>query len=279
MIVRPATLEAALALRAAGPARPLAGGTDIYPALAAAAAWMRPSNERLLDLTGIAGLDRIEADAEGWRIGACVSWSALRAAPLPAAFDGLRAAAGTIGGVQVQNRGTVLGNLCNASPAADGAPPLFSLDAGIEIAGPQGIRRLPLPDFLLGNRRTALAPDELAIAIRIPQPAAAARSAFRKLGARSHLVISIAMVAVLAELRDGHVTRACLAVGACGPVAQRLPGAEAALIGAPIAMAPALIAPAHLAALAPLDDLRASAEYRRHAALILLRRALAEALA
>ena len=279
MIDRPATLEEALALRAAGPARPLAGGTDIYPARAAAAAWLRPVEERLLDLTGIAGLDRIEAAAESWRIGACVTWAALRDAALPPAFDGLRATAATIGGVQVQNRGTVLGNLCNASPAADGAPPLLTLDAAIEIAGPQGIRRLPLAAFLLGNRRTALRQDELAIAIHIPTPPPEARSVFRKLGARSHLVISIAMVAVLAEAKAGRIIQARLAVGACGPVAQRLPELEATLAGARIDAAPGLISPAHLAALAPLDDLRASAAYRRQASLVLLRRALAEVLA
>jgi len=279
MIDRPATLEEALALRAAGPVRPLAGGTDIYPAEAAAAAWLRPSGARLLDLTGIAGLDRIEQDADGWRIGACVTWAALRDAALPPAFAGLQAAAATVGGVQVQNRGTVLGNLCNASPAADGAPPLLALEAGIDLASPRGVRRLALADFLLGNRRTALAPDELAIALHIPTPPAGARGRFLKLGARSHLVISIAMVAVLAAVRDGRITAARLAVGACGPVAQRLPAAEAALIGAPLAQAPGLILPAHLAALTPLDDLRGSAAYRRQAALVLLRRALAEALA
>jgi CO/xanthine dehydrogenase FAD-binding subunit len=279
MIDRPATLEEALALRAAGPVRPLAGGTDLYPAEAAAAAWLRPSASRLLDLSGIAGLDRIEQDADGWRIGACVTWAALRDAALPPAFAGLQAAAATVGGVQVQNRGTVLGNLCNASPAADGAPPLLALEAGIDLASPRGVRRLALADFLLGNRRTALAHDELAIALHVPTPPTGARGSFQKLGARSHLVISIAMVAVLAAVRDGQVTAARLAVGACGPVAQRLPVAEAALIGAPLAQAPGLLLPAHLAALTPLDDLRGSAAYRRQAALVLLRRALAAALA
>lgn len=277
MIHRPHTLHEALALLAAGAAWPLAGGTDIYPARAAALAWLRPEAGALLDLSGITGLDAIEATEAGWRIGALVTWSQLLAAPLPPAFDALKAAARQVGGVQVQNRGTLVGNLCNASPAADGVPPLLALDAKLELASPRGVRRLALPQFLLGNRRTALAPDELAVAIHVPR--AAGRSAFQKLGARSHLVISIVMVAAVVEAEAGVLQRARIAVGACSPVAQLLPGLEATLAGVPVAEAVARVSPDHLAPLAPIDDLRASAAYRRHAALVLVRRALAEALA
>ena len=277
MIHRPATLEAALALRAAGPIRPLAGGTDIYPAQAAAAAWLRPESGALLDLSGLPGLDRIEHGPAGWRIGAGVTWAALRDAALPPLFDALRAAAAQVGGVQVQNRGTLLGNLCNASPAADGVPPLLALDAALELAGPGGRRRLPLADFLLGNRRTALGADELAVAVLVPE--APGRSSFQKLGARSHLVISIAMVAATLDCAAGVVRQARIAVGACGPVAQRLPGLEAALAGARLSDLPGRVTPAHFADLAPIDDVRASAGYRRHAALVLTRRALQAAAA
>jgi N-methylhydantoinase B len=272
MIHRPHTLDEALALLAAGAARPLAGGTDIYPARAAALAWLRPQEGALLDLSGITGLDAIEATEAGWRIGALVTWSQLLAAPLPPAFDALKAAARQVGGVQVQNRGTLVGNLCNASPAADGVPPLLALDAEVALASPRGTRLLALPDFILGNRRTALAPDELAVAIHVPR--AAGRSAFQKLGARSHLVISIVMVAAVVEAEAGVVRRARIVVGACSPVAQRLPALEAALLGAPVGEAVARVWPDHLTPLAPIDDVRATAGYRAEAATELVQRLL-----
>ena len=268
---RPRTLDEALRHLAAAPGcQVLAGGTDVFPARAGAEVWLRRDQRPLLDISGVAGLDGLAESATQWRIGALVTWAQLRAAPLPAAFAGLCEAARQVGGAQVQNRGTVLGNLCNASPAADGVPPLLTLDASVELAGPQGRRVLPLADFLLGNRRTALAPGELAVALRLPQPPAGARAGFLKLGARSHLVISIAMAAAMLVVEAGQVRQARLAVGACSAVAQRLPLAEAALLGGPAD--PARLRPEHLAGLAPIDDVRATAGYRRDAALVLLRR-------
>ena len=135
--------------------------------------------------------------------------------------------------MQIQNAGTIGGNLCNASPAADGVPPLLALDAEVELASAAGTRRLPLAAFLHGPRRTARRPDELLTAVLIPAAATEGRSAFLKLGARRYLVISIAMVAARLATADGRVTAAALAVGACGPVATRLPAVEAALVGHP----------------------------------------------
>jgi N-methylhydantoinase B len=277
---RPRSLDAALNLLRAEAPVILAGGTDLYPARAAAEAWMRPAPSRpILDITAIPGLATLDHASTGTRIGAGVTWAAIReAGHLPPAFDGLRAAARQVGGPQVQNRATLLGNLCNASPAADGVPPLLALGACLEIASAaRGIRRLPLAAFILGNRRTTLAPDELATAIVIPAQPAGARGGFLKLGARSHLVISIAMAAGVLTIGEGRVTGAKLAIGACGPVAQRLLEAEAALLGQPAspgALAAALL-PRHLGPLAPIDDVRATAGYRRHAALVLLRRLVA----
>ncbi len=269
--LRPRTLDDALRLLAAAPGcQVLAGGTDVFPARAGAEVWLRRDDRPLLDISGVAGLAEISETAAGWRLGALVTWAQLRRAALPPAFAGLCEAARQVGGAQVQNRGTLLGNLCNASPAADGAPPLLTLEAGVELAGPAGTRVLPLAAFLLGNRRTALAPGELAVALRLPRPPEGAHGGFLKLGARSHLVISIAMVAGVLVVAGGQVRAARLAVGACSAVAQRLPLAEAALLGAP--PDPARLRPEHLAGLAPIDDARASAAYRQHAALVLLRR-------
>jgi len=193
-------------------------------------------------------------------------------AHLPPCFDGLKLAAREIGGVQIQNAGTLAGNICNASPAADGVPALLVLDAAVAIASTRGTRLLPLADFILGNRRTALAGDELMTAIIIPRPGGAARSTFRKLGARKYLVISIVMVAALIETAsDGTIAVARIAVGACSAVAKRLAALEHDLVGRKLVPGIGrIITASHLAALAPIDDVRATADYRSDAALALV---------
>lgn len=267
---RPEALDAALAVLAGGPVTVAAGCTDLFPATEAPAL-----RGPVLDVTAIGALRGITRDAAGWRIGAATSWSAIRAADLPPAFDMLKLAAREVGSVQIQNAGTIGGNLCNASPAADGVPPLLALDASVELQSTAGRRVLPLGDFLTGPRRTALASGELLTAVLVPAAAAAGRSDFLKLGARQYLVISIAMVAARVEMDGDRIRRAALAVGACGPVATRLPALESALQGVSLTDAPGRVAPERVAsALSPIDDIRADAAYRAEAAAELLRRAL-----
>ncbi len=267
--LRPRRLEEALTALAR-PHAVLAGGTDFYPARVG-----RAIGEDVLDIGAIAALRGIAADGSGWRLGATTTWSELLEADLPPLFDGLKQAAREVGGRQIQNAGTLAGNLCNASPAADGVPCLLALDADIEIAGPAGRRRLPLRQFITGVRRTALAPGELAVAIHVPRPGHEARSAFLKLGTRRYLVISIAMAAATLEIADGRVAAARIAVGACSPVAERLPELEAALEGAPLDGRLAdRVEVAHLAPLSPIDDVRGSAAYRSDAVVTVLRRLL-----
>ncbi|RAH99965.1 xanthine dehydrogenase [Acuticoccus sediminis] len=268
---RPLTLDDALTALAAGPARILAGGTDLL-----AATGPRLSGP-VLDLSGVADLAAIETTDAGWRIGAGVTWSALADAHLPPVFDALKAAARQVGSIQIQNRATLAGNLCNASPAADGVPALIALDAVVETASPAGRRRLPVASFILGPRRTALDPGEIVSAIIVPPQPDGAVSVFSKLGSRHYLVISIAMVAVVLAAEDGVVTAARVAVGACSPVAVRLGALEASLVGRPLADVAAIPAADHLAPLSPIDDVRASSAYRMDAALVLVRRALADA--
>jgi CO/xanthine dehydrogenase FAD-binding subunit len=271
---RPATLEEALARLGAG-ARPLAGGTDLM-----AGAGEAGYAAALVDLSRLAELRGVAREAGEIRIGGAATWSEIARAPLPPAFDALKAAAREIGAIQIQNRGTIGGNLCNASPAADGVPPLLALEAEVELASPRGRRRLPLAEFLQGPRRTALAGDEILAAVVCPAPPEGMRSAFLKLGARRYLVISIVMVAVALDIETGRVRAARIAVGACSPVALRLSAAERALEGAPAR--PGLgqrLAAEHFAVLSPIDDLRADAAYRRAAALTLTRRAVELALA
>ncbi len=278
--LRPTTLDEALALRAQAGGTPLtllAGGTDIYPVRTHRSAWFQPFGRDMLDLGAVPDLSGIQHNAAGTRIGAGTTWSAIAEAALPPAFDALKQASRQVGGVQIQNRGTIGGNLCNASPAADGVPPLLALDAEVELASLRGRRRLPLADFVLGNRRTALAPDEILVAIHVPAPPAGARSTFLKLGARAYLVISIASVAaIIATDGAGLVSDARIAVGACSAAPQRLATLEARLIGQPAGDLAPLVQPEDLAALAPIDDVRASAAYRRDAALVLVRRALTQ---
>jgi CO/xanthine dehydrogenase FAD-binding subunit len=274
-ILRPDNLVDALAqratVRAADPMAVLAGGTDFFPALG-----NRQPPARVLDLSGIAELGRIERQADGWRIGAAVTWAGLIATPLPAVFDGLKEAARQVGSVQIQNTATLAGNICNASPAADGVPMLLALGARVEVASAKGRRALDLRDFITGVRKTALAGDEIVTALLIPDHQS--RAAFEKLGSREYLVISIAMVAVMLVSEAGRIGKAAVAVGACSPVACRLPGLEAALIGHDLRADPgALVGPDHLAQLTPVSDIRGSADYRRQAVLVLLRRALMRA--
>lgn len=273
MYLRPTTLRETCAALAGRQWTLLAGGTDHYAARVG-----EQRDEDILDLTAVAALRGIRRQGRGWRIGATTTWTDVLRARLPAAFDALKAAAREVGGAQIQNAGTVAGNLCNASPAADGVPPLLALDARVELRSARGVRQLPLEQFILGARKTALEPGELVAAVHIPAPAPGARSHFLKLGARRYLVISIAMVAVVLETKDRRIARARVAVGACSAVAQRLRRLESALAGARADARLGQIAqPGHLDVLKPLDDLRASAIYRQEAALTLVRRALGEA--
>ena len=269
---RPASLEEALALLSEQPLTVLAGGTDYYPARVG-----KPLDDDILDITGIGTLSGIIDDGAAWRIGATTTWTDIIEADLPPVFDGLKLAAREVGGVQIQNAGTIAGNLCNASPAADGVPPLLSLNAEVELASAGGARRLPLGDFILGNRQTARDAAELVTAIYVPKAADGAVSTFLKLGARRYLVISIAMVAVVVEPRNGVVGSARVAVGSCSAVAQRLPDVEAALAGAPLdaALGQQITADHVAGAISPISDVRGSADYRNDAAVTLVRRALA----
>ncbi len=268
--LRPAELETALAVLTAVPHNIIAGGTDLYPAHAG-----RPLPGPLLDLTAIPELVGISEHDDHWRLGALTTWSELARCELPPCFDGLKQAAREIGGPQIQNVGTLGGNLCNASPAADGVPPLLTLDARVELASAAATTTLALADFVLGNRRTALAADQILSAILVPKPAQPAAARFAKLGARRYMVISVASAAVLLLLDGANVASARLAIGACSEAPMRLPEAEAALAGAP--SLPGLserLEAGHLAALSPIDDVRASAAYRRDSAFVLLRRTL-----
>jgi xanthine dehydrogenase small subunit len=273
----PATLDEALAIRAAREVEIIAGGTDVYPNKTTRAGWGRMAHKDVLDVTAVPDLRRIEEVDGHWRIGALATWTDVIRAGLPPLFDGLVAAAKEIGGQQIQNRGTLVGNLCTASPAGDGIPTLLALDAEVEIASLRGTRIEPVESFLDGYRHSTCGQDEIVTALRIPRRSAGARGAFLKLGARRYLVISIAMAAAVVETDDdGAVGHARIVIGACSPVARRLSVLEERLLGHPLTPALSTLVQADdLAELAPLDDARASAIYRIAAAETLVRDLLA----
>lgn len=272
---KPTTVDEALALLGDASWRILAGGTDFYPAQGS-----KPFRENVLDINGLAALRGIAETGTHWVIGARTTWTDLVRHPLPAAFDALKQAAREVGSVQIQNVASIAGNLCNASPAADGVPALLVLDPEVELRSATTTRHLPVPEFILGNRRTDLRPGEMVTAIRIPKPAAAGASCFVKLGARRYLVISIAMVAARLVVEDGIVSDAAVAVGSCSAVAKRLSGVEAALRGLPVDHAlTAAIQSAPMDELSPIADVRGSAEYRIDAAREIVARAVLGALA
>lgn len=252
----------------------LAGGTDYYPGLRDGVA-----RGKLLDITAVDAYRKIGFGDGFWSIGATATWSDVIAADLPAAFGGLKSAAREVGSIQIQNRATIAGNLCNASPAADGVPPLLTLDAEVELLSVSGARRLPVGAFITGNRRTELRDGEIVTRILVPEASAGGTSAFRKLGARTYLVISISMVAARIELDGGgRIKHAAVSVGACSAVAQRLSALENAVIGAPADDGLAnLVSGDHLSVLTPIDDVRAPARYRMDASLELVRRTVVDA--
>lgn len=271
---KPTTVDEALALLGEDRWCILAGGTDFYPAQGA-----KPFRDNILDINGLAELRGIAETGEHWRIGARTTWTDIARHKLPPAFDALKAAAREVGSVQIQNVASVAGNLCNASPAADGVPALLALDADVELRSAKAIRHLPLGDFILGNRRTALQPGEMVTAIRVPKRSVVGSSAFVKLGARRYLVISIAMAAARLVVEDGVVAEAAIAVGSCSAVARRLAGVEAVLRGHRIdeALADAVLS-APFDELSPIADVRGSAEYRQEAAREIVVRAVRSAI-
>jgi CO/xanthine dehydrogenase FAD-binding subunit len=271
LYLKPKSLEEAVSLLSSAAGQILAGGTDFYPALGD-----RSPQGRIVDISSLREIRGITTEKEHTRIGGLTTWTDVIRTPLPRCFDALKSAAREVGSVQIQNRGTVAGNLCNASPAADGIPPLLALDAEVELVSSRGKRCIPLAQFVTGNRKTLRRGDEVLTAVLVPRRMENAASAFLKLGARRYLVISISMVAAIVLVDDsGKIVEAHVAVGSCSATARRLPHLESDLVGvAAKAGIGTVVQPQHLSPLSPIDDVRATADYRRDASLTLVRRAL-----
>lgn len=248
-VVRAHTLAEALRLRADHPdATVLAGGTDVMVFLELDA--IHPS--LLLDVWPCTELRHVS----GSRIGALATWTDVaRCAQLP---EALRDCARTVGAPQIQNRGTVGGNIVNASPAGDSLPMWLALDAEFELASVRGTRRVAAADFWLGYRKTALAPDELLTAVHLPPLRGTLH--YRKVGTRLAQAISKVVLGARIVVEGGVVTDARVALGSVAPVPVRARHVEAALLGRPVDPA---AADAIVDDIAPIDDIRSTADYRR----------------
>ncbi len=270
------TLPEALSLleRFAGRARIVAGGTDLMLELERS---LRPGVDTLVDVTRIPGLDAVSLDEDGViHLGPLVTHnhcaaSALireRAAPLAEA-------AWQVGSPQIRNRGTVAGNLITASPANDTITPLMALDARLTLASARGERVVPLREFYTGVRRTVMQPDEMLVDIAFPALRPGQRGAFLKLGLRRAQAISVVNAAVVLTLEDETVRQAAITLGAVAPTIIHARKAEAYLTGRSLD-AETVEAAARLAqeAASPIDDVRASAAYRREMTRVLTLRAL-----
>ena len=255
----------------------VAGGTDLMPAMKNLA--LKPTF--VVDLGGLAELKVLESDASGGlRIGAAVSARTVELAPnVRAGYRAVAESAGLVGSVQIRNLATLGGNVCNATPSADTAPPLVALDAVAVIAGPNGRRRVPLVDFFVGVRRTVLEPNELLVELVIPAPEGQSGGNYRRHTPRRELDIAVVGVASQLSLRDGVCTKAGIALGAVAPVPLRATAAEESLVGQEVTPE-AIERAAELAveAARPISDQRGSAEYRRHLVRVLTRRTLTTAL-
>lgn len=272
----PATLDQALTTlaeqTALGPTRLIAGGTDVLVEIEHGA----PAPRALIDLSRLPGLDQITLDAGRIHIGPLVTHNLAVASPLLRQHAWpLARACWEVGAPQIRNRGTLAGNLATASPANDTIPVLWALDASLTLASAGGSRTLAFPDFFRGVRKTALRPDEIITDISFPLPPATSRGTFIKAGLRPAQAISLVNIAVLLDFDGDIVASARIAFGSVAPTIVRAPAAEAALTGHPLAP-DRIAAAAHLIqeAITPIDDLRASAAYRRHLAGVITRRAL-----
>lgn len=256
------------------PARPVAGGTDLLVALTGE---LGPPPDSVVDLWAIDGLRGIAVDGDTLRLGALTTYTDIRRSPLcrqhlPALVE----AAATIGAAQIQHRGTLGGNIANASPAGDTLPVLLAADARIVVGSVRGEREIPAPAFWTGYRQTALAHDELVVAIRIPL-ASGREMRFRKVGTRRAQSISKVVLAV--AWRGGERwTDVRVALGSVAATPIRATATEEALEGSAPTQATADRAADALAAeLAPIDDVRSTAGYRRVVAARILHRIVREA--
>jgi carbon-monoxide dehydrogenase medium subunit len=259
-----------------GRAKLLAGGTDLLPQMKNGL--LKPA--LVVDLSGIDRVRRVDNGSGGLRIGAAVTARALEVHPaLGGAYRSIAESAALVGSLQVRNLATVGGNLCNAAPSADMAPPLVALEAQAVIAGAKGERRVPIADFFTGVRKTVLAPNELLVELIVPAPGPNSGGQYLRHTPRRELDIAVVGVASQLTMANGRCAKARIALASVAPTPVRATAAERALEGQ--AVTPELIeraATLAIEAAKPISDQRGSIEFRKHLVRVLTRRTLTTAL-
>lgn len=271
---RPTTLPEAWRLLAAHPgAAILAGGTDLLVRIRARE--VRP--RAIVSLRRIPALVGVTAERGGLRVGAATPVADLLRHPaVDRRYPLLAQALRVMASPQIRNVATLGGNLCNASPCADTAPPLLAYEARVVLERARGRRELPIEEFFLGPGETACRPGEILTAVRLPAPPPGARGLFHK-QRRVHLDLALASVAVLLQMRGSTCRRARLAAGSVGPTPLRLREVERLLEGRPVTSELAAEAGALAGrSISPIDDLRATAAWRRTIVEVRVRRAILE---
>ena len=268
-VLTPRDLPELFAMLGQPGAQALAGGTDLLVRLRALQAKGQAGPETLVRLDALEALRGVAQQADGTlRLGAASTHAELLAHPLVRAhLPELAAALAELGSPPIRNMGTLGGNLCTASPAGDTLPPLMALGAEVELTSASGARRMPLADFITGPGRTRLEPGEVLAAVLAPPAQGFQVRRFEKVGRRSALAVAVVSLAALLKLERGRVVEARLAWGSVGPVVWRCPEAEAVLAGQRLTLS-ALGRAAEVVRqrVQPIDDVRASADYRRQVA-------------
>ncbi len=277
-IHRPASLGEALELMGAlESVKPIAGGTDLLPLMRDRAIVV----EEIVDIQGLHELKGITVEDGTLRIGALTTLTEVLESPLVAEKTPvLREAVGHIGSVQTRNQGTLIGNLCNASPAADSAPALMVLGAKASVISSRGVRKVPVEELFAGPKMNSLGKDELVTEIIVPELPPGAGAAFEKLGRRRGITLAVVNAAAYLAMDGKKCLDARIALGAIAATPIRLPEVEATCKGKELTQEVIEESSRTCYALvSPVDDVRASAEYRREMACVLVKRAIVEALA
>lgn len=277
----PTNLNEAISLlqRHGANARPLAGGTDLVVQMKENATKF-PAPSHIVSLLRVPELGGIEfSESDGLRIGAGATMADVAKSPIiRERYTAIAEGAALVGSIQTMNMATVGGNLCNAAPSADIAPPLLAFDAEAVIVGPSGRRSVPLEEFFFGPGKTALAPDELLAEVRVPVPPAGTGSVYDRHTPRKQMDIAVVGIAAALTLAGGRIERARIALGAVAPMPLRAGRAEEQLEGE--TLSDELLARATDAAVeecSPISDVRGSAEFRRHIVRVMTERMLREA--
>ena len=251
-----------------------AGCTDLFPTTNNISL-----NKNVLDITNIKSIRGFQFNDQNTKIGAATTWTDIINENLPNCYDMLKACAKEVGSIQIQNLGTIGGNICNASPAADSIPCLLSLDAKIELSSKDDKRTIPIDEFIFGARKTKLKQGELLTSVIIPREKDKGFSSFKKIGARKYLVISISMVACYLCISNNKIKDIAISVGSCSEVAKRIFSIERQIIEKDInENILGSVDFSYLNEISPITDIRSTQAYRLKASHLLIKDVIKEAI-